>query len=543
MNPLVVADSRRGLLLLRGAVGRVGLCAGTKIASLFLVRATERRKEIGVRQALGAGRGRVLFQHMSEAVLLSLLGGAVGLGLAVVGLEPFLTLLPGDLPRIGEIGLDMGMLGFAAGFAILTGILTGALPAARASATPIADVLQEDGRSFVGGRRRNRTQAALVVSEVALAFVLLAGAGLFVRSMARLLAVDTGINTENVAATRIVVPSDLRTDWNVANGFFRDVEERILALPGVESVGRANQMPFLGGWSSPPVSVETSEGIWDGILHVATVTPGYFSTVGIPVVSGRALQETDVMDSDPVIVVSEALARQAWPDENPIGRRIRVDAPGDSIWRTVVGVMGDVRYRLNFGPNPMYYAPHAQAPTGAHYLVIKAAVDPVGLFPAIRQVVTELDPGTPVTIRELDQVIAGSSAVAGSRFVILVLGSLSALAALLAAVGIYGVLAYTVQQRSREIGIQLALGAEKGKVLAAVMGRGLLLAGIGLVAGGVCTVAAGQVVDSQLFEVPAYDPLTLGAVAVLVAVTAAAASYFPARWAARLDPAEVLRAE
>jgi putative ABC transport system permease protein len=249
------------------------------------------------------------------------------------------------------------------------------------------------------------------------------------------------------------------------------------------------------------------------------------------------------MDSDPVIVVSEALANRMWPDEDPIGMRIRVDAPGDSIWRTVVGVMGDVRYRLNFGPMLMYYAPHAQAPTGFHYLVIKAAVDPVGLFPAIRQAMAELDPETPVTIRELDRVIAASSVVAGSRFVILVLGSLSALAALLAAVGIYGVLAYTVQQRTREIGIQLALGAEKGKVLATVMGRGLLLAGVGLVAGGGITVAAGRLVDSQLFEVPAYDPLTLGAVAVLVAVTAAAASYLPARRAARLDPAEVLRAE
>ena len=540
---LVVADSRGGLLMLMGAVGLVLLIACTNIASLFLVRATERRKEIGVRQALGAGRGRVLFQHMSEAVLLSLLGGAVGLGLAVVGLEPFLTLLPGDLPRIGEIGLDMGMLGFAAGFAVLTGVLTGALPAARASATPIADVLQEDGRSFVGSRKRNRTQAALVVSEVALAFVLLAGAGLFVRSLARLMAVDTGITTENVAATRIVVPPNLRDSWDVANGYFRDIEERILALPGVESVGRANQMPLLGGWSTPPVSVETSEGIWDGVLHFSTVTPGYFSAVGIPVVTGRALLEDDMADSEPVIVVSEALARQTWPDEDPIGRRIRLDSQGDSIWRTVVGVMGDVRYRLNFDPMLMFYVPHAQRPVGFHYLVIKAGVDPVGLFPAIRQAVAELDPETPVTIRELDRVIEGSSVVAGSRFVILVLGSLSALAALLAAVGVYGVLAYTVQQRSREIGIQLALGAEKGRVLAGVMSRGLLLAGIGLVAGGGITIAAGRVVNAQLFEVQAFDPLTLGAVAVLVAITAAAASYLPARRAACLDPAEVLRAE
>jgi putative ABC transport system permease protein len=263
----------------------------------------------------------------------------------------------------------------------------------------------------------------------------------------------------------------------------------------------------------------------------------------IPIMAGRGLSEHDVADSEPVIVLSKALADRAWPDENPIGKRIRIDTQGDSIWRTVVGVAGDVKYRIEFSDMLMFYVPHAQRPAGGQYLVLKTSVDPMGLVAPIRGLLTELDPNTPITVRPLEAHVSESSAIVSSRFVILVLGSLSVLAGMLAVVGVYGVLAYSVQQRSREIGIQIALGAEKGKVLAGVMRRGLLLALIGLGSGGVIALAAARFVESQLFGIQPRDPMTLLGVAVLVAVSVAAASYIPARRAARMDPAEVLRAE
>jgi putative ABC transport system permease protein len=528
------------LLLLMGAVGLVLLIACANIANLFLVRASERRRELAVRQALGAGHGRLLWQHMLESLLLSFLGGAAGFVIAVVGLEPFLALLPDQLPRMGEISVDYRLLIFAAGFAFLTGILSGILPALSASRTPINEVLQEEGRGLVS-RGRNRTQAALVVAEIALAFVLLTGAGVFTRSLTRLLAVDPGFDAANVAVVAQATPLDRRDSWGSVIAYFDDLETRLLALPGVEAVGRANQMPFAGGWSAPPVSIETTDGVWDGICHFAQVSPGYLAAMRIPVIAGRGISVDDRQDSEPVVLVSQALAARMGGD--PLGKRIRVNAHGDSIWRAVVGVVGDVRYRLDNEPMAMFYVPFNQRPTGYQNIVIRTAMDPAGLAPAIRSVIWERDPRSPVSVDALDDLIHDSYVLGTSRFVILVLGGLALLAAGITLIGVYGVLAYSVNQRVRDIGIRMALGAEHGEVVRAVLGRGLIMAAVGLAIGGAIAIAFGRTVRSLVFGVQPTDPFTLGSVALLVIVAVAAASYLPARRAASLNPVDVLRSE
>jgi predicted permease len=539
---MIVGDSGTGLLVLLGAVVLVLLIACTNVAGLFLIRATERRREIGVRRALGAGGRRLVFQHLSESLLLSLLGGAVGWGLAVIGLEPVLSLMPAELPRLAEMRVDQGLLFTAIGFALLTGLLTGVLPAFRAARTPITSVLQEGGRSLSGGRSRNRTQAALVVSQVAFAFVLLSGTALFIRTMAVLLAVDPGFRTENIAVATVSFPAGAQ-DVNEAQPYFRTLEERIRALPGVVEVGAADQMPFSGGLSAPPVTVETTEGPWEGILHFPTVTPSYFSTMGIPVLSGRGLSLDDTAESDLVVVVSQAQAERMAPEGSPLGLRIRLEAPGADQWRTVVGVVGNVRYGLNWDAMPQAYVPLAQAPDFMDNWVIRTAADPLEVAAAFQQVREELDPEGTSLVRDLGSLVYGSRAVVAARFSLILLGGLAGLAALLAILGVYGILAYLVQLRSREIGIQLALGAEHSKVLVMVLRRGLSMGALGLGAGVLLALGFGRFIESQLFGVEPWDLPALGAAGALLLGATLAASYLPARRAAHLDPAEVLKGE
>ena len=539
---MIVGDTGAGLLILLGAVVLVLLIACTNVAGLFLIRATERRREIGVRRALGAGQGRLLTQQMAESTLLALVGGAVGWGLAVVGLDPVLSLMPSELPRLGEMAVNRDLLIIAVGFAIFTGILTGLLPAVHAARTPITSVLKEGGRSLSGGRARNRTQMSLVVSQIALAFVLLSGAGLVIRSLAGLLKVDTGFDAENLALANVSFPSGVE-EWDDAVLYFQDLEDRIRAIPGVLDVAGADQMPFSGGWSSPPVTIETTEGVRDGILNLPTVTPSYFSTMDIPILAGRGFSHDDTPESEPVVVVSRAQASAMAPDGSPLGLRIRLNAPGDSIWRTVVGVVGDVKYRLDFSVMSMAYAPLAQAPSYMDNWVIRTASDPASLAPAFQRIREELDPEGTSSYRPLSQTIQGSTALVAARFSVILLGSLAALAAVLAVLGVYGVLAYIVQLRSRELGIQLALGAERRSVVRTILGRGLLMAGIGLATGTLLAISLGRLMANQLFGIEPWDPLSLASAAVLLLGATLAASYVPARRAAGLDPVEVLKGE
>jgi len=541
---LVVADVQASLVLLLGAVGLVLLIACANIANLLLVRATERRRELGIRIALGAGRRRLLVQHLTEGILLLLAGGIAGCAFAVLGVAPFTAAFPGGLPRADTITVDYTMLLFAGALSILTGLLTGVLPALRAIGTPIVEVLQDGSRGATAGRMRNKTQASLVVAEVALAFVLLVGAGLFIRSLTRLTSVEFGFDSENLLTMGVALPARYRESDKASFRFFEDLSERLRAIPGVSSVGSANQMPFVGGWSTPPVVIETSDGFVETVNHESTITPEYFSTMGMPIVVGRGFTEDDTQGSTLVTVVSEAMANRYWPNENPLGRRIGGgDAVRDSVWLTVVGVVGDVRYRLNMDPLPSHHIPLAQWPHWYQWIILRTAIDPTVITPVVQDALAAIDPEVPVRVLQIDERINNSTAVANPRFRIFVLSCLSGLAALLAFVGIYGVLAYTVQQRAHEIGIRLALGAGANTVMRNYLARGLLLTSIGLGIGITLALGVSRVMTSLLFETSPTDPLTLVAVSLLVATAALCASYFPARRATNVDPVEVLRQE
>jgi putative ABC transport system permease protein len=329
----------------------------------------------------------------------------------------------------------------------------------------------------------------------------------------------------------VVLPIPYRESNETATAFYQELNERLRSTPGVELVAATSQMPFVSGFSWPPTSIETSEGVVEDIMHSSSVTPEYFEAMGIPTVAGRTFDSSDRDGSLPVAVVNEAMVKQYWPDENPIGRQVRRDVQGDSVWMTVIGVVGDIRNQLNRAPFPEFYRVE----------VIKTAVRPNSLIPAVREAVWAVDPDVPVQVWKLEDRINQSAAVASPRFGIYVLGALSALAGLLAIVGIYGVLAYAVQQRSQEIGIRMALGAATRNVLGAVLQRGLVMVGTGLALGLAIALAAGRLMESLLFEVSPADPVTMVAVALLVLFAALVASFVPARRATRVDPVEAMR--
>jgi predicted permease len=537
---LMVANARAGLTLLLGAVGLVLLIACANIANLLLVRATERRRELGLRQALGADRVRLVAQHMSESVLLALAGGVVGCAMALVFLQPFLAAFPSGMPRVEEVRIDMRLLSFAAAVAVATGIITGLLPSIRALRTSVMEVLQDGGRGSAG-RRRSRAHAGLIVAEVAIAFVLLAGAGLFVRSLQRLMQVHTGIESRGLIVSGISLPNRHR-DWGDATrGFYRDLTAQVEAIPGIEGFAFAGQMPFVGGWSSPPTLIETPDEVVETTIHRTCMTPGYLRTMGIPLLAGRDFTSLDSKDAPAVVVVNRAMADRFWPDLDPIGRRVMVPFPGDSVWRTVVGVAENTVYRLDMQPFPKYFVPFEQIPFWFEWLIVRSDLGVDALAPAIRQAVWSVDSNIPLRVFQLEDAITGSREVAQPRFAVFVFGCLSALAALLALLGIYGVLSYVVQQQSNEIGIRMALGAGAGTVVRGVLQRGLLMAGAGLALGLAAAFAGSRVVRSLLFEVSPMDPATLGGVAVLVLAAAMFASWIPARRASRVDPVEALR--
>jgi predicted permease len=342
---LVVANARPGLIMLMGAVGLVLLIACANIANLLLVRATERRREFGVRQALGAGRGRLVFQQLVETLVIATGGGGIGCLIAALTLEPLAAAYPGGLARVAEVAVDARLLAAAAVLTVATALLTSALPALRVAGTAVADMLRDGGRTQSGSRTRNRTQSVLIVSEIALAFVLLAGAGLFVRSYAALGASDLGFEADHLITMRASVPSRYADGGDqAAAAFYADFTERLLAIPGVEAAGGADQSPFIGGMSFPPMSIETTEGVASAIAFATAVTPEYFSALGAPIVKGRGYDGRDHAGTEPVVIVNQTMAETYWPGLDPIGRRVRFEFAG-RVWMTVVGVVRDVVYQ------------------------------------------------------------------------------------------------------------------------------------------------------------------------------------------------------
>ncbi len=538
---LVVANARPGLIMLMGAVGLVLLIACANIANLLLMRTTERRREFGMRRALGASRGRILFQHLTETMVLAGGGGALGLTIAALSLEPLAKAFPGGLSRAAEVVVDARLVGIAAALTCTTALVTSALPALRASRAAIADVLREDGRGVSGSRFRNRTQTLLIVSEIALAFVLLAGVGLFVRSYAALAASNLGFEAGHLVTMRVNVPTRLRDGGAKAYmAFFDDTAERLRAIPGIVSVGAADQSPFVGGMSSPPTSIETTKGVTQTTTFATAVTPGYFQTLGVPLAAGRWLDDRDGPGTTSVAVVNQMMAERYWPGEDPIGRRVRLDF-GDRTWMTVVGVVGDVVYRLGMRSPSAVYVPYAHFPDSYLYFVAKTAAAPAAVIPRIRELLSKIDPDAPVRVDALAALVADSNTAVSQRFAIALIGCLAGLAALLAFVGIYGVLSYSVSMRTHEIGVRLALGAGGADVVRGVLRRGLLMAAAGCAAGLGLSFAASRVLASQLYEISATDPATLASVAALVLVATATASYLPAKRATQINPVEALR--
>ena len=553
----VVGDVRPAILVLLGAVALLLLIACANVAGLLLARAEGRQREIALRTALGAGRGRLVRQLLTESVLLAVVGGVLGLLAAVWGVRGLVLAAPASIPRLDAVGIDAPVLAFTVGVTLLTGLLFGLAPALHAARSDLSGALGDGGRGGTSGVARHRVRRALVAGQVALALVLLTGAGLLVQSFLRLRQVDPGFRPERLLTARIEL-SPLRYATNESmRSFYRNLLDRLQTLPGVRGAATARALPMtdrleIGDWSfvlegrasSPPLPSDWHPADWQ------VVSPDYFRTMGIPLQHGRGIEPSDRLGAPGVVVVNRTLANQVWPGGEPVGQRVLLGGGEvDSVWRTVVGVVGDVRHRgLSAQPRPEMFLPYDQFPAGtgtatrALYLVIRTAGDPGALVPAVRAALAGIDPDVPLAGVQTMEEAMGSWA-AERRLLMLLVTSFAALALLLGAVGIYGVMAHLVAQREREIGVRVALGAVPGEIVRLVTTQGMAMVGLGIVAGAVISLAATRLLQSLLFEVRSSDPVTLLGTALALAAVAALAMLVPALRATRVDPIEALRAD
>ncbi|HEX7050754.1 MAG TPA: ABC transporter permease [Longimicrobiales bacterium] len=540
----LVGDVRPALLVLLGAVGFVLLIACANVASLLLARASGRQAEMSVRVALGAGRGRLVRQLLTESLILAMAGGTTGILLAAWGVSALATRLPAGIPRAAEVGMHADVLGFALATTLLTSLLFGFLPALRtarpARGTPLRGGAHGSGRASV----HRRLIGALVAIEIAAAVVLATGAGLLIRSIRQLQRVNPGFRAEGVLTAQVAPPGFRYDSETKQRTFYADLLERVNALPDVSSVAAANNIPFDEGNTYFPVVIEGQplpRGAAAPISVRWVVTPDYFATMGIPLRQGRAFTAADRPDAPPVVVVSETFAHRFWPGGDAIGKRIR--AASADAWWTIVGVVGDVhRDDLTSDVGLAVYRPYAQHPVRDMTLVIRTDAAPRALAANLRSLVAAVDEDTPVgRIRMMRQVVSAS--MARPRFTTLLLTAFAALALILGAVGVYGVMSYAVHQETRDIGIRMALGARAPDVLRYVLRRGAVLAAAGIAVGLAGAFAAARLLRGFLFGVGPADPATFAAVPIVLAVVALLASYLPARRATRVDPAVVLRGE
>jgi putative ABC transport system permease protein len=543
----LVGETDAMLWLLFGAVSFVLLIACANVANLLLARAATRQKELAIRTALGATRGRVMRQLLTESTLLALTGGGLGWLLAVWGVELMAKLLPRDFPRLGEIGLDGRVLGFTLAASVLTGILFGLAPALQSTQTGVHETLKESGRGAAGSWRQQRLRHLLIVFEVALSLVLLIGAGLLLRSFRQLQAVNAGFTPQQALTARLSpAGAGYRADAAYIN-YYRQVIERISVIPGVEAVGAINTLPLSKG----PTAGYRIEGSplltpdkWPG-ANYRSVSSDYFRALNIPLVQGRAFTEGDNAEAPLVMIVNQALARRDFPGVDPVGKRINLgntDRNGQPVWFEIVGVAANVRSQeLSEEAEPEFYLSLLQDPFAEMSLVIRATVEPASLSAAVRQAAAAVDKTQPVSkVETIERIV--SEAVSQPRFNLFLLGLFGGLALLLSAAGIYGVTAYSVAQRTPELGIRLALGANRRDVLKLILGQGLRLISAGIVLGLATALALTRLMKTLLFGVSATDPATFAAVALLLALVALAACWFPARRATKVDPMIALRA-
>ncbi|HEX9943520.1 MAG TPA: ABC transporter permease, partial [Thermoanaerobaculia bacterium] len=537
----VVGKVRRILWVLFAAVGLLLLIACVNVANLLFLRAAGRRREINVRLALGAGRWRIVHQLIVESVLLSLLGGLAGLALAQWGLSATLGLLPADfpLPRLEEIRLDPSVFAFATAISLATGLLFGLAPAWQSSGGDVAEQLREGSRSVAGGGRRLRR--LLVVSEIAVALLLVIGAGLMVRSFLQLNAVDPGFRAERVLTWKMLLPRMENEEERVA--YMDQVLNEVRSLSGVVSASSILWLPLSGEDSGslfyradvpePPPSERTGGDI-------SVVSTGYFATMGIPRLAGRDFDAHDRPGAPQVAILNQSAVRMLYPHENPIGKRLKISWDGDPE-AEVVGVVADSRHDgLNVPPEPTLFLPTSQRPPSSTAVVLRADGDPQAMVPAVRAALRRVNPNQAISqVQTMEDVMAGS--IARQRLQAVLLGAFACLALLLACIGIYGLISYSVAQRTHEIGIRLALGAAPRAVRNLLFREGLGLAGLGVVLGLFGSVLLSRSLESLLFEVKARDPMVYSGVVALLLASAALACYIPARRAEQVDPQVVLR--
>lgn len=549
MKELMVGDVRQALLVILGTVGMVLLIACANVANLFLVRSETRQREVTLRAALGAGRGDVVRFFLAESLMLSLAGGVVGVLVAFVAVRSFTTAEQVAIPRLSSISVDASVLAFTLGISLLTGLVFGIAPMLRRETRDLAAALRAGGRSVTVGHGLLSARSLLVVTQVALALVLLVGAGLMVRSFSALRNVDPGFRPDGVLATQLTLGGATYPDARGRLAFWRSLRERAQALPGVVAVGAISQLPLSDQRNAGSYEIEgfdsDEEGVLPPLAEKKMILPGFFETLGVPLIAGRYLEDTDGADGFRGVVVSESLAAHWWPNESALGKRLREDE--EEIWWEIVGVVGDLHYAsLEQPAEEVLYWPTmigtAEQPfvSGGMELVIRTTGTTSALTGPLREQLRQIDARLPIArSRALASLVSDS--MARTSFTVVMLGIASSIALLLGAIGIYGVISYVVSQRVQEIGVRIALGATRGSVQGMVVRRGMLLAGIGIAVGLGGALAAGSTLSSLLYEIDAADPTTYLVVAAILGATALFASWLPALRASGVDPVEALR--
>jgi predicted permease len=547
----LIGGIKTALWVLQGAVAFVLLIACANLANLLLARAESRQREFAIRSALGAGWWRLLRQFLTEGIVLALLGGALGAFIGIAGLRAVLAANPDSIPRAGEIAVDPAVLVFTIAVSILTGLLFGMAPLLHLRERVVTMSLKESGQRTTAGSVRARVRNGLVMAEVALAVVLVIGAGLLIRSFWNLLSVEAGFNRNQLVTFGAVLPAAAYRTPQSSVDFFTRLTRELAAESGVQSVAAMSGLPPVRlvdandtdfeGYTAPP------EGPFENVDYYQTVSIDYLKTMGIPILEGRDFSLSDVTGA-PVVLVNETLAKMFYKDQSPIGRRVRVGGPKQP-WQTIVGVVRDVKQGgVNAKTGSELYLLNEQGPSTLQFgrrnmnIVIRTALPPQSLAPQIRRLVQTMDPSLPIVkLRSMNDVFDDS--VSRPRFLAQLLGLFAGLALLLAAIGTYGILSYSVTERRREIGIHMALGATRGNVLGMVLGHGLRLTIIGLAAGLAAAFALTRLLQTQLFNVKPTDPVTMASVVGIIAAVALAACYVPASRATRVDPMVVLRDE
>ncbi|MGB8128710.1 MAG: ABC transporter permease [Candidatus Angelobacter sp.] len=576
---------RPSLLILLGAVGFLLLVACANVMNLLLAQAAARESELAIRAALGASRGRMVRQFMAETLLLSLAGGTIGVLAALWGVHWILKLAPAETPGLAGVSMNLPVLFFAFGVCMVVAVGLGTFTAWRSGSGDIRSTLAEGGRGSAGSFRTQFIGRGIVVMQLAITMTLLIGAGLLGRSLMRVLSIDPGFRTEHVATIDLALPSAFSPDQKIRRvEFLNDLFNRLRTLPGVEDVGGTNALPLATGISSyggfavlnpqqlsprmlDIINDSARGNVWEngalakelnqfftqlfrdpkngGSADYASVSEGYFRSLGIPLLSGRLFDDRDTMDAPHVALISQSLAREKWPNENPIGRTIEFgNMDGDLRLLTVIGVVGDVREAsLEKPPRPTVYVNYRQRPQATYRFsaVVRTAGDPASVITSARKIVNDLDPDIPPSTSSFTTIFAASTS--GRRFNLLLFGIFAGTALLLAIAGIYGVLAYSVARRTREMGVRMALGATGGNVMRLILGQAAVTTSIGIFLGLVCSFILTRFLQSMLFEVGAADPLTFGAVALLLIGVAILAAYLPARRATKVDPIVALRYE